>query len=86
MSGSLMWHSAFNRSLIRPAGAHKQNCTNHSSVPSVNSSQAHFADLLLQLYYRDGRVWEQIGEQTKVLQYSQHWDGHRIKSTNTRNR
>lgn len=50
MSGSLMWHTAVNRSLGRPAGTHKQSCTNYGSVPSVNSSQAHFADLLLQLY------------------------------------
>lgn len=62
-------HSAANRSLGRPAGMRKQSCTKRSLVPSVNSSQAHFADLLLQLYYRDSHVWEQIGEQTKVLRY-----------------
>lgn len=66
-----MWHSAVNTSLGGPAGTHKQSGTRRSAVPGVNSSQAHFADLLLQLYYRDSHVWEQIREQTKVLQYLQ---------------
>lgn len=76
-----MWHSAVNRSLGGPAGTHKQSCINCSSFPSVNSSQAHFADLLLQLYYRDSHVLEQIRQQTKVLQYPQHLKGW-IKYTN----